>query len=122
MSMFCYQCQEAAQGVGCTIKGVCGKTPEVAGLQDLLVYQLKGLSVLSVALRQNDIEFPAFNRFVVDGLFMTITNANFDDYRFESFVRKGFEWRNELRTSMAQAGIALENANSTLHTWNATTR
>lgn len=120
--MFCYQCQEAAQGVGCTIKGVCGKTPEVAGLQDLLVYQLKGLSVLSVALRQNDIEFPAFNRFVVDGLFMTITNANFDDYRFESFVRKGFEWRNELRTSMAQAGISLENANSTLHTWNATTR
>ena len=122
MSMFCYQCQEAAQGVGCTIKGVCGKTPEVAGLQDLLVYQLKGLSVLSVALRQNDIEFPAFNRFVVDGLFMTITNANFDDYRFESFVRKGFEWRNELRTSMVQAGISLENANSTLHTWNATTR
>lgn len=120
--MFCYQCQEAAQGVGCTIKGVCGKTPEVAGLQDLLVYQLKGLSVLSVALRQNSIEFPAFNRFVVDGLFMTITNANFDDYRFETFIRKGFEWRNELRTSMAQAGIQLENANSTLHTWNATTR
>ncbi len=120
--MFCYQCQEAAQGVGCTVKGVCGKTPEVAGLQDLLVYQLKGLSVLSVALRQNSIEFPAFNRFVVDGLFMTITNANFDDYRFETFIRKGFEWRNELRTSMAQAGIQLENANSTLHTWNATTR
>ena len=120
--MFCYQCQEPAQGVGCTVKGVCGKTPEVAGLQDLLVYQLKGLSVLSVALRQNSIEFPAFNRFVVDGLFMTITNANFDDYRFETFIRKGFEWRNELRTSMAQAGIQLENANSTLHTWNATTR
>lgn len=120
--MFCYQCQEAAQGVGCTVKGVCGKTPEVAGLQDLLVYQLKGLSVLSVALRQNSIEFPAFNRFVVDGLFMTITNANFDDYRFETCIRKGFEWRNELRTSMAQAGIQLENANSTLHTWNATTR
>ena len=65
MSMFCYQCQEAAKGTGCEIKGVCGKTPEVAVLQDLLVYQLKGISVYTNELRKLfSIEHPEVNRFI----------------------------------------------------------
>ena len=76
--MFCYQCQETAQGKGCTLKGVCGKTAEVAGLQDLLMYLMKGISKLTTTLRKQGVESSTANKFIVDGLFMTITNANFD--------------------------------------------
>ena len=74
--MFCYQCQETAQGKGCTLKGVCGKTAEVAGLQDLLMYLMKGISKLTTTLRKQGVESSTANKFIVDGLFMTITNAN----------------------------------------------
>ena len=80
--MFCYQCQETAQGKGCTLKGVCGKTAEVAGLQDLLMYLMKGISKLTTTLRKQGVESSTANKFIVDGLFMTITNANFDSSRF----------------------------------------
>ena len=76
--MFCYQCQETAQGKGCILKGVCGKTAEVAGLQDLLMYLMKGISKLTTTLRKRGVESSTANKFIVDGLFMTITNANFD--------------------------------------------
>ena len=56
MNMFCYQCQEASNGLGCEVKGVCGKTPEVSALQDLLIYQIKGLSHYTTALRALNIE------------------------------------------------------------------
>ena len=121
MSMFCYQCQEAAQNVGCTVKGVCGKTPEVAGLQDLLVYQLKGLSVLTKALRTQGVEVSYANRFIVDGLFMTITNANFDYDRFVSTVRKGFDLREKLEARLAQLNVALPQSNTDILTWTAAT-
>ncbi|NCB68351.1 MAG: hydroxylamine reductase [Bacteroidia bacterium] len=121
MSMFCYQCQEAAQNVGCTVKGVCGKTPEVAGLQDLLVYQLKGLSVLTKALRTQGVEVSYANRFIVDGLFMTITNANFDYERFVSTVRKGFDLREKLEARLAQLNVALPQSNTDILTWTAAT-
>ena len=74
--MFCYQCQETAQGKGCILKGVCGKTAEVAGLQDLLMYLMKGISKLTTTLRKRGVESSTANKFIVDGLFMTITNAN----------------------------------------------
>lgn len=119
--MFCYQCQEAAQNVGCTVKGVCGKTPEVAGLQDLLVYQLKGLSVLTKALRTQGVEVSYANRFIVDGLFMTITNANFDYERFVSTVRKGFDLREKLEARLAQLNVALPQSNTDILTWTAAT-
>lgn len=119
--MFCYQCQEAAQNVGCTVKGVCGKTPEVAGLQDLLVYQLKGLSVLTKALRTQGVEVSYANRFIVDGLFMTITNANFDYERFVSTVRKGFDLREKLEARLAQLNVALPQSNTDILTWTAIT-
>jgi hydroxylamine reductase len=117
--MFCYQCQEAAQGLGCTVKGVCGKTPEVAGLQDLLIYQLKGISLLTKTLRTQGVEVSFANRFVVDGLFMTITNANFDYDRFISTILKGFEIREKLKTRLTQLNVALPDTSNDILTWTA---
>ena len=91
--MFCYQCQETAKGEGCTIKGVCGKTPEVAGLQDLLIYAVKGISTLAVNLRKKGVELPRVNKFIIDSLFMTITNANFDADRFVTKIKESYEIR-----------------------------
>jgi len=74
--MFCYQCQEAAKGTGCTIKGVCGKTDDVANLQDLLLYTMKGISFYSSKARTIGIEDSEVNNFIMNGLFATITNAS----------------------------------------------
>lgn len=77
--MFCFQCQETAGGKGCTVSGVCGKKPEVARMQDLLIYASKGLSAVCVALRKEGKEVDAaVNHLVTGNLFATITNANFD--------------------------------------------
>ena len=78
--MFCYQCQEAAGCTGCTNVGVCGKSPELAKTQDLLIYATKGLSVVTTALRsQGESVSPEVNHHITLNLFTTITNANFDD-------------------------------------------
>ena len=79
--MFCYQCQETAKGTGCTVRGVCGKTSDVANLQDLLLFILKGIAHYRVQLRALDAVDHSADRFILDGLFMTITNANFDNQR-----------------------------------------
>jgi hydroxylamine reductase len=77
--MFCYQCQETAKGTGCTVQGVCGKTPEVASMQDLLIYVTKGLSAVTTALRAEGKSVEKdINHLVTVNLFTTITNANFD--------------------------------------------
>ena len=77
--MFCYQCQETAGCKGCTISGVCGKTPDVAAMQDLLVYVTKGISAITTALRKEGRQVPAkINHLITLNLFTTITNANFD--------------------------------------------
>ena len=88
MSMFCYQCQETAGGKGCTVRGVCGKTEEVAKLQDLLVYTVKGIAELVVKTGIDVSGIAELNREVLKSLFMTITNANFDDGAIESQIRK----------------------------------
>lgn len=78
--MFCYQCQETAGKKGCTVRGVCGKSPETAGLQDLLIYVTKGLSAVMTAMRASDIETDASaDNMVIHNLFATITNASFDN-------------------------------------------
>jgi hydroxylamine reductase len=105
--MFCFQCQEAAKGSGCEVKGVCGKTPEVAGLQDLLIYQIKGLSHYTTALRALNIENEAANAFITDSLFMTITNANFDYERFVNRIRDGFKLRSKLKAALLEHNIEL---------------
>lgn len=81
--MFCFQCQETAGNKGCMFGGVCGKKPETANLQDLLIYVTKGLSEITTRLRSEGKEIPAaIDRLITTNLFMTITNANFDDDRF----------------------------------------
>jgi hydroxylamine reductase len=107
MNMFCYQCQEAAKGSGCEVKGVCGKTPEVSALQDLLIYQIKGLSHYTTALRLLEIESEEANLFITDSLFMTITNANFDYERFVNRIREGFKLRSKLKAILHENKIEL---------------
>src|ERR1035437_1367014 len=102
MNMFCYQCQEASKGLGCEVKGVCGKTPEVSDLQDLLIYQLKGLAHYTIALRNVNIENIAANKFITESLFMTITNANFDYNRFVIRIREGFKLRSQLKNTLLE--------------------
>ena len=97
MSMFCYQCQEAARGVGCTVRGVCGKNEEVAKLQDLLMYALGGVAcvVREAGLDANDIG--EVNRQVLNSLFMTITNANFDDGALDRQIVRMLNLRDGLK-------------------------
>ena len=87
--MFCFQCQETAGCKGCTQSGVCGKNPEAAGLQDLLIYVTKGLSAVSTALRAQGTEIPAeINHLVTANLFATITNVNFDPSAIRARIRE----------------------------------
>lgn len=106
--MFCYQCEEASKGTGCEIKGVCGKTPEVSALQDLLIYQIKGLSHYTTALRALDIENDKANSFITDSLFMTITNANFDYDRFVIRIFEGFKLRSQLKAILLENNVDVE--------------
>lgn len=86
--MFCYQCQETAGCIGCTMSGVCGKKPDVAAMQDLLVYVTKGISAVTTALRQEGKQVSAeINHLITLNLFTTITNANFDKESIEARIR-----------------------------------
>ena len=100
MSMFCYQCQETAKGTGCEIRGVCGKTEEVAKLQDLLIYSLKGIAEIVVKGKLEVKELGSVNHEVLHCLFMTITNANFDTVAFEAEIKKVLAIRDELRSKV----------------------
>ena len=103
--MFCYQCQETAAGKGCTVKGVCGKTEDVANLQDLLIYLMKGISTLTVRLREKGEEMPEVNKFITDGLFMTITNVNFDKQRFVNKIEEAFRICGKVKNRLAELGV-----------------
>ena len=95
--MFCFQCQETAGNKGCMFGGVCGKKPETANLQDLLIYVTKGLSEITTRLRSEGKEVPAaIDRLITTNLFMTITNANFDDDRFIDRINATLSGRDEL--------------------------
>ncbi len=107
MSMFCFQCQEAAKGTGCTIAGVCGKTSDVANLQDTLLFVLKGISWYNEKLRAIDANPSKVDKFVFDGLFATITNANFDKKAFERRIIKALQVRNELYILCKNTGVIL---------------
>ena len=95
--MFCYQCQETAGCKGCTMRGVCGKTPEVAAMQDLLVYVTKGISVVTTALRKEGKAVATdVNHLITLNLFTTITNANFDEKMIEARVEETLKRKREL--------------------------
>ncbi|WP_018247752.1 hydroxylamine reductase [Orenia marismortui] len=104
MSMFCYQCQEAAGGKGCTVRGVCGKQDTTANLQDLLIYVLKGISTYSTKAKELGVETPKVDFFVMESLFMTITNANFDNDAFVEQIKEGLALRGEVKAKAEEAG------------------
>jgi len=95
--MFCFQCQEAAGNTGCTKRGVCGKTDEIATLQDTLINLLKGISIYGTKARELGVSDQEVDRFVMDGLFATITNVNFDPDRMEGLIIKAVEMRGKIK-------------------------
>ena len=105
MSMFCYQCQETAKGTGCEVRGVCGKTEEVAKLQDLLIYTVKGISQIAVKAKLDEAALKAVNYPVMTSLFMTITNANFDEAALERQIKEMIALRNGLKKSTTAQGL-----------------
>ena len=96
MSMFCFQCQETAFNKGCTIKGVCGKEPQTAAYMDLLLYTSRGIAIVQRALRTKGLSDPAASRFLLDALFCTITNANFDDEALKAKLAEAFSTKKKL--------------------------
>ncbi len=102
--MFCYQCEQTAQGQGCTILGVCGKTPDVAALQDLLLYTLKGLTQVAVEATKVGVRDEKTNIFTCEALFALLTNVNFDPNALIGYIRKTVELRDALRQKAQLAG------------------
>jgi hydroxylamine reductase len=102
--MFCYQCEQTAKGEGCTVVGVCGKQPNVAALQDLLVYALTGLSQYAVEGRKVGITDREANVFTCKAAFSTLTNVNFNPDDLAGFVRKTVELRDRLKEKVRSAG------------------
>jgi len=102
--LFCNQCEQALGGVGCTKVGVCGKTPEVAAMQDLLLHQLKGIAAVAVAGSKVGIADAEADEFVNGALFTTVTNVDFDVEHLASLVREGAEVKATLRAKVESAG------------------
>ncbi len=101
MSMFCFQCQETAKGTGCTVRGVCGKEESTSNLQDLLIYNLKGIAVLAKQLKQNGAKVDrSVGLFIAQGLFTTITNANFDDTSLEGWIQQALQVKAALKEQL----------------------
>ncbi|WP_027308123.1 hydroxylamine reductase [Caloramator sp. ALD01] len=111
MSMFCYQCQEAASGKGCSLRGVCGKNDVVAKSQDLLMYTLKGLSMVNLSAKENGIQRDDVDKFIMESLFITITNVNFDDKVIYERVLEGIKIRDDIKTELKNKGIDVTSLN-----------
>ncbi len=101
--MFCFQCQETAKNTGCTVRGVCGKPEETAGLQDLLIFVLKGMAVYQEKLNELGAPERANDDFISQSLFATITNGNWDDARFTAMIEEGLQRRAALRDKFLAA-------------------
>ena len=122
MSMFCFQCQETAGCKGCTVRGVCGKTEDVAKIQDLLIFVTKGLATVANEGRKVGIIDKKVNRMIIDNLFITITNANFDFKAIEKRVKDTLVAREELKERVqAKGGNPIGSDFKGCATWTATT-
>ena len=122
MSMFCFQCQETAGCKGCTVRGVCGKTEDVAKIQDLLIFVTKGLATVANEGRKVGIVDKKVNRMIIDNLFITITNANFDFKAIEKRVKDTLVAREELKERVqANGGNPIGSDFKGCATWTATT-
>ncbi|MBN2309597.1 MAG: hydroxylamine reductase, partial [Candidatus Hydrogenedentes bacterium] len=102
--MFCYQCEQAADGTGCALRSVCGKSPEVAALQDLLTYLLEGLGQVAVEGRRVGIVDGDLDAFTCKALFATLTNVNFDPERFVDYIERCIALREALKGKVRAAG------------------
>jgi hydroxylamine reductase len=102
--MFCYQCEQTAKGEGCTKIGVCGKQPDVAALQDLLLYALTGLSLYATEGRKVGVVDPEANVFTCEALFSTLTNVDFDRDRFKPMIDRAIDFREQLKEKVKAAG------------------
>jgi hydroxylamine reductase len=98
--MFCYQCEQTAKGQGCIVAGVCGKTADVASLQDLLVYMLRRLSQLSIEANKSGIIDEKIDVFTCEALFATLTNVNFDPESIAGYIRKTAQLQDQLRSKL----------------------
>ncbi len=103
--MFCFQCEQTAKGEGCTKIGVCGKNHEVASLQDLLIYSVKGLSLYALEARKNGIIDGKIDHFTCEAIFSTLTNVDFDPDRIIKLIEKAVSYRNELKEKIEKAGV-----------------
>jgi len=106
--MFCNQCQETFNSIGCTKNGVCGKKGEVADLQDKLIYVLKSISFYNLKARAAGLNEETTDRFVLNGFFATLTNTNFDKKEIESLIKKGFELRDNIKVKLPLGMITAE--------------
>ncbi|MFH2132404.1 MAG: hydroxylamine reductase [bacterium] len=102
--MFCYQCEQTSKGQGCTSKAVCGKSEETAGLQDLLIYAVKGLAQFAVAGAAVGVEDDAVDRFACEAVFATLTNVDFDEQRFVTLINDCVALRDGLKGKVVAAG------------------
>jgi len=101
--MFCFQCQETAKASGCTVSGICGKTPKTANLQDLLLYVSRGLSEVLVQLKKEGTQIAdTYNQLITENLFITITNANFDDQAIVKNIQKTIDTIKQLRKKVKE--------------------
>ncbi|MBP3298673.1 MAG: hydroxylamine reductase [Muribaculaceae bacterium] len=105
--MFCYQCQETLRGTGCIKRGVCGKLPQTSARMDLLLYAVRGVAAINRALREKNLQSREASHEVIDALFTTITNANFDNDSLDGFIRRAFEVKANLAETARSHGISL---------------
>ncbi len=105
--MFCYQCQETARGKGCELMGVCGKKAETSARMDMLLYITRGIAALNREMRRLGEPSREADRFVVDALFVTITNANFDDIALDAYIERAFKVRNLLEGTLKKMGVEI---------------
>ena len=101
--MFCYQCEQTASGKGCTITGICGKNPETAALQDLLVDVTKGIAQFAHRSGQLGVRDPEVDVFTAEALFTTVTNVNFDPGRLETILLRAAHMRDQARATYERA-------------------
>jgi len=118
--MFCFQCQEAAKGKGCTARGVCGKPPEVAGLQDLTLYLARGLALYCTEARRLNLDPAPSPEFIAESLFATITNASFSEGDFQERIKRAVQLREELKEKIVSSGLDYELPTHPAATWTPT--
>ena len=105
MKMFCYQCQETARGTGCEIQGVCGKKPDTSTRMDQLLYLTRGIATVNDQLRRKDTPSREASHFIIDALFTTITNADFDNDMLDRYLTRAIELKNVLEGTVKKLGM-----------------